>query len=276
VWLIAQNKLTQRDGVPLDIIRTIRTLHLSSQSSFTAYPEGCPNHPSYPAMHAAASSISLWLSVVLHLTPQQEQEARRLDYAVSYARTVAGVHFVSDNVAGLTLGQEVVARELPGFLEQWYGADAEKVKEKIRKKRFVWVDYHNELGGLLLDKPTFPSSQPLVPNKEELMEHSPRRIFCHEEKDKNIIHIQTTEKKNVQNIAGVDNHKKTNNKIPTTEKQNVQKIVTVNTHKKTTDNRNVQKITAVVLQRNSGKRSFRHDNAVSKRLRRPGQKKSKS
>eukprot|EP00588_Corethron_pennatum_P005334 CAMPEP_0194284666 /NCGR_PEP_ID=MMETSP0169-20130528/28246_1 /TAXON_ID=218684 /ORGANISM="Corethron pennatum, Strain L29A3" /LENGTH=593 /DNA_ID=CAMNT_0039030551 /DNA_START=184 /DNA_END=1965 /DNA_ORIENTATION=+ len=249
VWLIAQNKLTQRDGVPLDILRTIRTLNLPSPSSFTAYSEGCPNHPSYPAMHSAASSISFWLSVVLDLTPQQEEEARRLDYAVSYARTVAGVHFVSDNVAGMTLGQELVARELPGYLEQWYGADAKKVREKIRKKRFSWFDYHNKLGGLLLDEPNFPPNQPLERNKEELMEHPPKPLFCREEKNENSNHLQTAEEKNVQKIIAVDTHKKTINK------------------------RNVQKISTVALQSKSAKRSFRHDSAVSKRQRRQGQNK---
>lgn len=43
-------------------------------------------------MHSAASSASLWLGVVLNLTEEQFCEVQKTDYAVAYARTVAGVH----------------------------------------------------------------------------------------------------------------------------------------------------------------------------------------
>ena len=48
-------------------------LGIHSQEEFTAYPEGSPNHPSWPAMHAAVSTISLCLSVICDLTDRQNR-----------------------------------------------------------------------------------------------------------------------------------------------------------------------------------------------------------
>ena len=108
-WKIASGELGVADRVPADIVADIQSMNLAKAEDFTAYPEGSPQHPSWPAMHSAASSASLWLAVVLEdLTPAQYCEALRVDYAVSYARTVAGVHYPTDNIAGLNLGKEVM------------------------------------------------------------------------------------------------------------------------------------------------------------------------
>merc|ERR1711935_877537 len=109
-----------------------------TQVSWTAYKNGSPRHPSWPAMHSAASSASLYLAVVLNLTSDQLKEARKLDYAVAYFRSLAGVHYPTDNLAGLTLGQNVVAKELPDMLEEFYpgataGATKAATEEKIKK-----------------------------------------------------------------------------------------------------------------------------------------------
>ncbi len=77
------------DGVPEDIKMKISQLNITSAPEFTAYVEGCPRHPSWPAMHAASTSLSFWLSVVLELNEEQFCQARLTDYAISYARTVA-------------------------------------------------------------------------------------------------------------------------------------------------------------------------------------------
>jgi hypothetical protein len=82
----------------------------------------------------------LYLAVVLDLTPEQIKEARRLDYAVATFRSVAGVHYDTDNRAGLTLGQEVMARQLPDYLAK-FGADPEKVRAKIAQVRHNWFAY---------------------------------------------------------------------------------------------------------------------------------------
>jgi hypothetical protein len=45
-------------------------------------------------MHASGSSCSYWLPAIAKLSPEQYCEALRLDYAVAYARTVAGKYSV--------------------------------------------------------------------------------------------------------------------------------------------------------------------------------------
>merc|ERR1711862_1015531 len=101
-----------------------------------AYDEGCPVHPSWPAMHSAASALSMWLPVVTKLTDSQLEETKRMDLAIAMGRTVAGVHYKNDNIAGLNMGQEVLAMELPRYLAKKYGADPIKVKRKIDTVRF--------------------------------------------------------------------------------------------------------------------------------------------
>jgi hypothetical protein len=127
-------------AVPQNIIDTVLGMDLQRMEDFTHYLEGSPPHPSWPAMHSASSNISLWLAVVADLTPAQWLEAKKTDFAVAMGRTVAGVHYKDDNLAGLTMGQEIVARELPGYLASKYDADIVKVKAKIKSVRFNWQD----------------------------------------------------------------------------------------------------------------------------------------
>lgn len=128
-------------SAPRDLVEAIAARNLTTAESFTAYPEGSPRHPAWPAMHSASASASLWLPVVMNLTDAQVCEVKRVDYAVAYARTVAGVHYPSDNIAGLKLGQELVARKLPQELHEKYGSDVEVVKAKIEQLRFNWEDF---------------------------------------------------------------------------------------------------------------------------------------
>jgi hypothetical protein len=64
-----------------------------------------------------------------------------MDFAVAYARTVAGVHYPTDNTDGLNMGQEVISEQLAKYLAQTYGSDQEAVEAKIREKRFDWKTY---------------------------------------------------------------------------------------------------------------------------------------
>jgi hypothetical protein len=64
-----------------------------------------------------------------------------MDYAVATARTVAGVHYRSDNLAGLNLGQNLLAQALPKHLADVYGSNETAVREKVRKFRFNWNTY---------------------------------------------------------------------------------------------------------------------------------------
>jgi hypothetical protein len=125
-------------GPPKKVVRVIRALKLGNATQFTAYPEGSPTHPSWPAMHSASSAASLWMPVVMKLTPHQLCQVQLTDYAIAYARTIAGVHYQADNIAGLKLGQEIVARLLPDFLNEKYGTSKSVVEEKVKLLRFDW------------------------------------------------------------------------------------------------------------------------------------------
>jgi len=137
-WRITNGEMP-KENVPEDVYKMVLDMKLTKATEFTQYPEGSPNHPSWPAMHSAASSMSLWLAVVAELTEEQYCQVLRTDYAVSFARTCAGVHYRSDNYAGLNMGQEVIAHVLPDHLATYYGADPVAVKAKIEKYRFDWV-----------------------------------------------------------------------------------------------------------------------------------------
>ncbi|CAK0909848.1 unnamed protein product [Prorocentrum cordatum] len=127
---LSQGGLSQ---APANVRAMVDGMGLTARESFTAYSEGCPVHPAWPAMHSAASSLSTWLDVVALLTPAQRNEVRLLDYSVAYFRTFAGVHYDSDNRAGLALGQKIVREKLPDYLSEKYGCDAAS-KAAIRSR----------------------------------------------------------------------------------------------------------------------------------------------
>ena len=137
-WSIKTGQIP-RQYVPSDIFNMIDDIpDFNAAVDFTAYDEGSPRHPSWPAMHSAASQTSFWLDIVLDLTPEELCEARKTDYGVAYARTIAGVHYPDDNIDGLNLGQEVIALALPGYLNWKYGANEESVRNKIEANRYNW------------------------------------------------------------------------------------------------------------------------------------------
>jgi hypothetical protein len=143
-WLIAKGDISEKDGANPNVVNLIKSMNLTNATSFTHYPEGCPNHPSWPAMHSAKSSASLWLAVIAELTPEQYCQVLRTDFAVAYARTIAGVHYVSDDIAGLNIGQTVVAEELADHLATTYGSNKAAVEAKIKKLRFDWKTFDSE------------------------------------------------------------------------------------------------------------------------------------
>merc|ERR1712127_53576 len=121
-----------------EITALVDSLDFSDASSFTAYRgAGSPVHPSYPAMHSAASSMSTWADVVGNLTAQQRDEVRLMDFSVAYYRTLAGVHYPMDNRAGLALGQYLMRKHLPGHLAKLYSCDkasAKAIKSYVKSK----------------------------------------------------------------------------------------------------------------------------------------------
>jgi hypothetical protein len=96
-----------------------------------AYPEGCPTHPSYPAGHAAIagaccvilkacfdgtmlfpgvvepSADGLTLHECAGYAPTVDDEINKLASNIAMARNWSGIHYRSDDMAGLHLGEEV-------------------------------------------------------------------------------------------------------------------------------------------------------------------------
>jgi len=144
---VDQGTLDIPSSVPWERANIIRdslaAMDLKDETDFTAYAEGSPTHPSWPAMHSAAAAGSFWMDVILDLTPEQRCEARMLDYSVSFARTVAGVHYEGDNLSGLMVGQEILAQRLPAVLAHEYGADEDEVQKLVDEKRFDWTTFED-------------------------------------------------------------------------------------------------------------------------------------
>jgi hypothetical protein len=103
---IENNILTEDDGGPEGVATAVKSIELYRAEDFTNYDEGCPQLPSWPAMHSASSAASLGLAVVADLMDVQYCHVICTDYAVYFARTVAGVHYTTDNIAGLNLGHQ--------------------------------------------------------------------------------------------------------------------------------------------------------------------------
>ncbi len=96
-----------------------------------AYPEGCPLHPSYPAAHSAVSgACSVVLKALFNedmllpgcvipspdglsllpcagYAPTVGMEVNKLAFNIAFARNWVGVHYRSDDLAGLRLGEDV-------------------------------------------------------------------------------------------------------------------------------------------------------------------------
>lgn len=67
-----------------------------------------------------------------------------VDYAVSYARTVAGVHYTRDNIDGLNMGKDVIRRHIAEYLHDEFDADEDAAREKadLIASGFDWNDYY--------------------------------------------------------------------------------------------------------------------------------------
>lgn len=57
-----------------------------------------------------------------------------LDYSIAYWRTFAGVHYATDNRAGLALGQYIIKKKIPEHLADMYSCDQDS---KIEIERYV-------------------------------------------------------------------------------------------------------------------------------------------
>jgi hypothetical protein len=56
---IENDDITELDGVPAGVVNAVKAMSLTRAEDFTQYDEGCPLHPSWPAIHSASSGVSL-------------------------------------------------------------------------------------------------------------------------------------------------------------------------------------------------------------------------
>lgn len=150
-WLIANDRI--RDDlasteVGPELVSDIKSMELASRKDFTAYngekDNGSPTHPSFPAMHSAGSTLSTWLPGLFKLTCEEYEQALLVDHAVAFARTVAGVHYEQDNIAGLNIGQKIVREQLPAFAAKEYGYDETLVRARLEKLSFDWNTFDSK------------------------------------------------------------------------------------------------------------------------------------
>ena len=111
---------------------------IKSANNFTMYSEGCPMHPAYPAMHGAAAGAGVLFNVLFDLTDDQKDEVRRTMANIALFRDFAGVHYKSDSLVGLELGEMVMIKALPSFLAN-YGANPAEVTTIAEAERSNWL-----------------------------------------------------------------------------------------------------------------------------------------
>ncbi|MGH8610690.1 MAG: phosphoesterase [Gammaproteobacteria bacterium] len=140
--LRVHNHLTQTAAYPIHdkLLNSVAVAQVVDWYGFftlpMAYPEGCPTHPSYPAAHAAIAGACVTVLKAffkedlvvpspqvasddgLSLIDYQEEvltvggELNKLASNIAIGRDLAGVHWRSDGIEGLRLGEAVAIRAL--------------------------------------------------------------------------------------------------------------------------------------------------------------------
>lgn len=141
------------------------------------YPEGSPTHPSYPAAHATIAGACTTILkaffdeqtpiaskvdpvevdpadnkklILLKKSAKQLTIGNELDKLASniaFGRSWAGIHYRSDNLAGLELGQEIAIRLLQQHIKTYYekGFEGFKLTKRNGKRILITCDTIKEL-----------------------------------------------------------------------------------------------------------------------------------
>jgi len=144
-WLIANEKLK---APPLIIakLRELEDFEKLTQGSlethsrwFTLQGIGAPPHCSWIAMHSSAVEASCYaLRVMVEMTEATLSDCILAVNNVGGFRTLLGVHYEQDNIAGYWLGQETAKRYLPDFFRS-FGADMGLLKAAMKKAEVDWL-----------------------------------------------------------------------------------------------------------------------------------------
>jgi len=140
---IARGELKAPDFILRQLFDMIpRDKLAADQRAFSAYPEGCPPHPSFPGGHATHAG---WEATVIKLMFVCSAADRDMvDFAaenVGHFREVAGVHYRRDDEVGLWIGQECANRFLPDWFEKTIGVPAGEVKEALAEVQTDWLAF---------------------------------------------------------------------------------------------------------------------------------------
>lgn len=136
-WATGELEAPQWADVLLSSLVDVEAVKADARA-FTTYPEGCPNHPSFPAMHGAAAGASVLFGVIFDLTDEELDLVRRTAMNVAIFRDFAGVHYRQDSLTGLHIGEKVVAKKIGAFMAQ-YGADEAEVTALAESYVTGWV-----------------------------------------------------------------------------------------------------------------------------------------
>lgn len=121
-----------------DQIETYMAFHrnVESQHDWTAYPEGSPMHPSFPAMHGAGAGSKLLIKLLVDFDHMDEEDMHEhIDTFfgdMAHGRDNAGVHTWRDSEEGMRVGELCIAAEFPKLIES-LGGDKIYVEELIEQ-----------------------------------------------------------------------------------------------------------------------------------------------
>lgn len=138
---IARGELKCPDQIALKLFTLMpREAVIADQRAFTLYPEGCPPHPSFNAMHAAAAGAAVTAAKVLLVLSDSDRVMMDMTALnMAHLRATAGVHYPQDNAVGLWLGQEVVNRVLPKWMESNVGIPSGEVDAALAEVQTDWM-----------------------------------------------------------------------------------------------------------------------------------------
>lgn len=114
---------------------------MDDHNLFTLVPNTTPHHWSYPAMHSTNAGTALMRAAIVWDFEPDSIHAKNVQNAAiknMLGRTILGVHTIQDNLAGAALGQAIAFTVIPQFMQEWTGANPEKVKERLK---LFWIDY---------------------------------------------------------------------------------------------------------------------------------------
>lgn len=121
----------------------------ADQRTFTTYPEGSPKfHFSMPAMHASVGAIAVIFKTWFELDEQLADDVTRTAFNVAIFRDFAGVHYRSDDLLGLEIGERVMAKQIVEIIlkasadhtELDLELDANQLREIAENNRTHWLE----------------------------------------------------------------------------------------------------------------------------------------